>query len=63
MTDLDPLSAQRVIEADSERVDQALWLAYCALGPEPDFKTRRKAHVAYVKVLRKRALEIFSRAN
>ena len=60
---IDPLTAARVIEADNERLDQALWLAYCDLGPEPDFKTRKKAHVAYVKVFRERAREIMSRAN
>lgn len=56
-------TAKRVIEADSERVDQAYWLAYCQLGPEPEFRADRRTHVAYVRRLNETARQIFDRPN
>lgn len=60
---IDPVTVDRVIEADGERLDQAYWLAYCELGTEPSFETEEEAHRAYSRRLTERAAEIFARLN
>lgn len=58
-----PLTVEKVIEADNERKDWALWLAHCELGLEPRFKDDRDGHEAYSAALQKRANEIWRRLN
>lgn len=53
----------RVIEADNERRNLALWLAHCELGPEPKFNVDETGHRAYSRRLHETARRIFDRLN